>query len=141
MTGYYKKPAEAGKCYPCKSCNKTPTPGQERYYEKITVDGPDGNKTEVWAGCVDFECFKKQGGSSEPAQAKKGTFQSTKWKLEQAKPIMEMTEGMLKSFIETRQNANKDNPETSEKYNNLSLNDQAVFIMSVFRTLSQNYKP
>jgi len=140
LTGYYKSPAEAGKCYPCKSCQKTPTVGQERYYEKITVTGQDGNKTEVWAGCIDFECFKKQGGSSEPAQQKK-TFQSTKWKLEQAKPIMEMTEAMLVQFIEKRQKANSDTPDTSEKYNNLTLNEQAVFIESIFRTISQNYKP
>ena len=149
MTGYYKKPAEAGKLYPCKKCNKTPTVGQDRYYEKIEIDGPDGNKTEIWVGCVDFECFKSQGGSSEQAQQKK-QFQSTKFKLEQAKSIMEMTEAMLKKFIETRQTANKNLPEhklltdkgyqVDEKYNNLTLNEQAVFIESIFRTLSQNFK-
>ena len=63
---------------------------------------------------------------------------------------MEMTEAMLKKFIETRQTANKKFPEhkemlqkeyqVDEKYNNLTLNEQAVFIESIFRTLSQNFK-
>ncbi len=139
MTGHYKAPAQEGKLYPCKKCGKTPTVGQDRYYEKITIDGPDGSKVEVWVGCVDFECFKSQGGASEPAQQKK-QFQSSKFKLEQANAIMEMTEGMLKKFIETRQTANKSKSETPEKYNNLTLNEQAVFIESIFRTLSQNFK-
>ena len=140
MSGHYKAPAQEGKLYPCKKCNKTPTAGQDRYYEKITIDGPNGTKVEVWVGCIDFECFKSQGGSSEPAQQKK-MFQSTKFNLEQAKSIMDMTEAMLKKFIEIRQTANKDFKDVSEKYNNLTMNEQAVFIESIFRTLSQNFKP
>lgn len=140
MTGYYKSPSVEGKLYPCKLCQKTPTVGQDRYYEKITIDGSNGNKVEVWAGCVDFECFKKQGGSSEPASQKK-MFQSTKFNLEQAKSIMDMTEAMLKKFIEIRQTANKAITDIPVKYNNLTLNEQAVFIESIFRTLSQNFKP
>jgi len=132
MTGHYMKPAEAGKLYPCKKCNKTPTVGQNRHYEKIEIDAPDGSKTEVWVGCVDFECFKSQGGSSEPAQQKK-QFQSSKFKLEQANAIMEMTYGMLEEF--------EKKTTTATTPQRLSLEDKAIFIESIFRTLSQNFKP
>jgi len=121
LTGYYKKPAEAGKLYPCKKCNKTPTVGQDRYYEQI--DGPDG--TKVWVGCVDFECFKAQGGSAEAAQQKK--FTPTKFPIADAPKMMELTESLLKSFMKTR--------------SVLPLQEQAIFIESIFRTLSSNYKP
>jgi len=133
MTGYYRKPAEAGKLYPCKKCNKTPTTGQDRYYEKIEIDGQDGNKTEIWVGCIDFVCFKSQGGSSEPAQQKK-QFQSSKFKLEQAKPLMEMAEAFLKEFQERH---NKGRTDTDK---GMLVVEKAVFIESIFRTLSQNFK-
>ncbi len=128
MTGYYKSPAEAGKCYPCKSCQKTPTVGQDRYYEKITVTGQDGGKTEVWAGCVDFECFKKQGGSSEPAQQKK-PFTPTKFPITDAPKIMNLAEEMLAAFLNKR------------KDDTLTMENQSIFIESIFRTLSSCYKP
>lgn len=132
MTGYYKKPAQEGKLYPCKQCQKTPTIGQERYYEQI--DGPDGSK--VWIGCVDLECFKKQGGSSEPAQAKKGgAFQSTKFKIESATSIKEMAWGMLNEFEKKFGETMPDGHKT------LPLEDRAIFFESIFRTLSANFKP
>jgi len=133
MTGHYKAPAQEGKLYPCKKCGKTPTTGQDRYYEKLVIDGPNGNKVEVWVGCIDFECFKSQGGSSEPAQQKK-QFQSSKFKLEQAKPLMEMAEAFLKEFEEKH---NKDRTGTDK---GMLVVEKAVFIESIFRTLSQNFK-
>jgi len=133
MSGHYKKPAEAGKLFPCKKCGKTATAGQDRYFEKIEVPGPDGSKTEVWIGCIDFECFKSQGGSATPAEQKK-MFQSTKFKLEQAKPLMEMTEGFLKEF-EEKHNKTRTGSDTG-----MLVNEKAVFIESIFRTLSQNFK-
>jgi len=88
----------------------------------------------VWVGCVDFECFKSQGGSAEPADTKK-QFQSSKFKLEQAKPLMELAEGFLKEFEEKH---NKTRTDTDE---GMLVNEKAVFIESIFRTLSQNFKP
>lgn len=127
MTGYYKKPAQEGKLYPCKECKVVPTAGQDRYYEQI--DGSDGAK--VWIGCVTLECFKKQGGSSEPAQAKKGgAFQSTKFKIESAKSIKDITYGMLEEFEKKIGQGTV-----------LPLEDRAIFFESIFRTLSANFKP
>lgn len=136
MTGHYMKPAQEGKLYPCKKCGKIPTAGQNRYYEQIKIDGQDGSKMEVWVGCVDFECFKSQGGSAEPADTKK-QFQSSKFKLEQAKPLMEMTQKFLDEFLE------KYKPTTTPQQGTvgLSINEKAVFVESIFRTISQNFKP
>lgn len=78
--------AQAGKLYPCKCCGKTPIVDQERYYQNIS-DNDTAKKVFTqnfptvavpeWIGCVDIECFKRQGGVYDPTQTQKN-FQKSK---------------------------------------------------------------
>jgi len=131
MTGHYKKPAEAGKLFPCKKCGKTATAGQDRYFEKIEVDGPDGSKTEVWIGCIDFECFKSQGGSATPAEQKK--FMPTKFPLQSVGAIKDIAFGLIDDFEKKYS--------TSTTPQKLSMENKAIMFESLFRTVSSNFKP
>ncbi len=122
MSGYYSAPCVADKLFACKKCGKTPTVGQVRYYEK---------KDDVWLGCVDLECFISQGGSKDPAQkAGGGKFQSQKHPIGNVVQIYELSEALLKSFKEKRKDQGA-----------LSTNDELIFIESLMRTLSGNFKP
>ena len=130
MTGHYKKPAEAGKIYPCKVCGRTPSVGEDRYYEK---------QGDNWLGCVDFECFKKQGGSPEPAsKSGGGKFTPNKHSISKATEIYNLAEGLLDSFYKKRQGEIKAENVTLSK---MPLEQEAIFIESTFRTLSGNFKP
>ena len=120
MTGYFTGKVEAGKIYTCKTCGNVPTIGQDRYYEK---------KGDNWIGCTDLECFKKQGGSAEPAQ-KKGGFTSNKFKITDAPEIAELAKQMQIAYIKE----------------NIALNNQeniatkTTLFESLFKTLSSSYK-
>jgi len=124
MTGYYTGKVEAGKIYACKRCGKLPTIGEERFYEK---------KGDNWIGCVDKACFIEQGGSSEPA-TKGGKFQANKFPLQEFPQIYKISEDLLTSFLAAHKPTRTDDQ-------GLSVNEQAIFVESIFRTLSQNFKP
>ena len=126
MTGHYTGKVELGKVFACKTCGKTPNVGDLRYYEK---------KGETWLGCTDFECFKQQGGDPNPAsKSGGGKFQANKHPIGNAVPIYELAEALLKSFMD------KHKP-TSVSDHGLTVSDQAIFIESLMRTLSGNFKP
>ena len=131
MTGHYKKPAEEGKIYPCKKCGVKPTVGQDRYYEK---------KGDNWIGCVDFECFKAQGGSPDPATKSGGKFTPNKPAISEATRYYDLAETILDSFIKKRKETHHVNPQDA-RLADFSTENESIFVLSMFRTLSGNFKP
>jgi len=127
MTGYYTGKVEAGKIYACKRCGRLPTIGEERFYEK---------KGDNWIGCVDKKCFIEQGGSSEPATKGGGKFTSQKFPISEFPSLYKISEDLLDSFLAKR----KGTPE-EPTLQTLTTSEQSIFVLSIFRTLSQNFKP
>jgi len=129
MTGYFTGKVEAGKVFKCNTCGKTPNVGDERFYEK---------KDDKWLGCTDLECFKQQGGSPDPAsKSGGGKFQSNKHPIGNAVPIYELAEALLEAFYKKRE-SNAENTTAEER---LPMEQEAIFIESLMRTLSGNFKP
>jgi len=91
---------------------------------------------ENWIICKDEECFKQQGGTIEAPKPKGGQFTSQKHKLETHVPIFEMAEGLLQKFYEKRKVTGEYPVE-----NKLTVEQEAQFIESMFKTLSGSYKP
>lgn len=121
MTGHYKAKCEVGKLYGCKQCGKMPQVGDERYYEKIG---------DNWIGCTDFECFKQQGGSLEPAQKKGGgKFVSSKFTLDRAIEVYQKAEELTLLYKETRKGKESEVPF-----------DEATMVMSFFKTIAGSFK-
>ena len=131
MTGYYTGKLVEGKIFPCKKCGKVGVVGQERFYEK---------KGDTWLGCINKECFIAQGGSTEQATKSGGKFQVNKHSITEATKLYDLAETILDSFIKKRKETHHVNPQnaTIEDY---STQDESVFILSMFRTLSGNFKP
>jgi len=103
---------------------------------------------ENWIICKDEECFKQQGGTIEAPKPKGGQFTSQKHKLETNGAIFEIAEGLLAKFYEKRKvtgidfgNQGTDATATTDVMPKLSLEQEAQFIESMFKTLSGSYKP
>jgi len=133
-----KFPAQEGKLYACKCCGVMPTVGQDRYYENIkdnqtakqtfAKNFPDKTVTE-WIGCIDIECFKKQCGVYDANSQSKPRFQPSKFPIGESVNLYKLSEEFLEQFEKKRPN------------DKLSIAEKVVFIESVFRTLSGNFKP
>lgn len=114
--GFKKKSAYAG------TCKKDQTHSWNINDEVFMQKKDDGN----WIICNNEECFKSQGGTIEEAKQK---FQASKFPISDAIKLYELSESILTSF----QNKRKDQK--------LPIEEQAVFVESIFKTLSQGFKP
>ena len=94
--------------------------GDEIFLSK-SVDG------QTWIKCNDKECFLSQGGKIDSGNKPK--FVSNKFPITEAINIYKLSEELLTSFLKKRE------PTT------ISVSEQAIFIESMFRTLSGNFKP
>ena len=116
----FKKAASAQQAnYACRICNEKFTEEKEIYMQKKD----DG----TWFSCHNFECFKSQGGTVE----EKKSFASSKFPITDAEKIYEKSRLILESFLKNYANETTD----------LSLHEKAIFIESIFQTLSTGYKP
>jgi len=114
-----------GKMTQCKICGKTPNEGDEMWMQNI---GTEDNKK--WIASPHEECFKKL--QQNPDLAKKSTgkpFVSQKFPITEAANLYKLSEEFLTVFMNKRENQK------------LEIKEQVVFIESIFRTLSGNFKP
>lgn len=106
----------AGTCN--KDSNHTWKIGDEIFISK----GSDGK----WIMCTDKDCYVSQGGKiSDPNKPK---FTPNKFPITEAIPIYELTEELLTAFKNKRKI-------------DFTMEQEMVFVESVFRTLSGNFKP
>lgn len=101
----------------CKVCNKDYKSGQEVFMQK------DGDK---WIICIDEECFKQQGGVIEEKKQGFNKFSSSKFQLSEASQIFNIAMELTTSF-------KKNHP-------NLSIEVEAQFLESMFKTLAGSFK-
>ena len=83
-----------------------------------------------WIKCSDKQCFESQGGKISEGSARK-SFVSQKFPITESERIYDKAELILDSFKTKR----KDQEDT------LTIAEEAVFIESLVRTLSGNFKP
>ena len=107
----------------CGVCNKTWNVGDELYLSK-SADGTH------WIKCTDKDCFTKQGGKIDSSDGKGGKFQSSKFKITEATHIAELTTALMAGFTGLH-----------DKNNQLTVSDKAIMFESLFRTLSNSFKP
>ncbi|MBC8548289.1 MAG: hypothetical protein H8D23_01435 [Candidatus Brocadiales bacterium] len=108
----------------CKLCNKAFKKGDQIHISKVN---------EEWVKCVDEDCFKEQGGKVFEKKAGGkfgGKFVSQKFPIGDAPKIYCLAEELLKTFYSNR-----------EAKDILTIDQEAIFMESIFRTLSQNFKP
>jgi|APSaa5957512535_1039671.scaffolds.fasta_scaffold04437_6 hypothetical protein len=113
----------------CVLCHKEFKKGTQIHISKVN---------DSWVKCTDETCFKEQGGKVyEKKSGGKfgGKFVSQKFPITDAPKIYELAEGLLNCFLK-----HPDRQTESEDWL-LRAEDQAIFIESMFRTLSQNFKP
>ena len=104
----------------CPKCSKTFDAGTEIFISKV------GDK---WIKCIDKDCFLAQGGKISEG---KKPFTPNKPAITEAVKLFQLAEELLKSFKTPRKDADR---------HSLSINEESIFIMSLFRTLSGNFKP
>ena len=95
-----------------------------------------------WIKCTDKECFEQQRGKIE--QPKSSKFTSNKFPITEAIPIYRLAETILEEFQKkrfVRIDPNSATTATVKLNDVLSAEQEAVFIESMFRTLSGNFKP
>lgn len=117
----------------CSVCNTAYTTGEQVCMEKA------GDK---WVICKNEDCFHNQGGTISPPKQQGGRFTSTKMPISKAPEVYAMAEGMLTQFLAKRAEvvgADGFDQEVAQAPE-MPINEQAVFIESIFRTLSQNFK-
>jgi len=113
-----------GKMNPCKVCGKTPNEGDEMWMQNL---GDETNKK--WIASPHEECFKKLQENPSIGQQQKKPFTVNKFPIGDAVKIYQLSEELLESFLKKREGKE------------LSIGEQVVFIESIFRTLSGNFKP
>ena len=117
----------------CKVCNQSFNQGETICMEKA------GDK---WITCKDEDCFKNQGGTIDAPKTQGGRFTSSKLPLSKAPEVYAMAEGFLGQFLGKRSEivgADGFDQEVAQAPE-MPISEQAVFIESMFRTLSQNFK-
>lgn len=82
---------------------------------------------DKWIMCKDKECYIAQGGKIQEKKFNK--FQSNKFPITEAIPIYNLTEELLKLFKNNRKGIA------------IPIEQEIVFVESIFRTLSGNFKP
>ena len=115
----------------CKLCNKAFKKGDQIHISKVN---------EEWVKCVDEDCFKEQGGKVFEKKAGGkfgGKFVSQKFPIGDAPKIFCLAEELLETFYKKRDS----NAEEATHEERLGIEQEAIAIESIFRTLSQNFKP
>lgn len=98
----------------CSVCQIAWNVGEEIFYQK-----------DPKAICSNEDCFKTQGG--KPFVPKAGKFTSSKFPISKADEIYDLAENLLTKFLGKRTDP-------------ISPEQQAIFIESMFKTLSTSYK-
>jgi len=113
----------------CKLCHTEFKKGTQIHISKVNNE---------WVKCTDEACFKEQGGKvfEKKAGGFKGKFVSQKFPIGDAPKIFCLAEELLETFQKKRSVAS--DTQIDDK---MSTSEEAIFIESVFRTLSQNFKP
>ena len=122
----FKKPASEKQAnFSCGKCGKQFVRDQDIYMHQ--------KEDKSWFSCHDIECFKSQGGTLEEKKSfgSSSKFTSSKFPIAESAKLYNMAEGFLDTFMKRRE---------AEK-EKLSVGEQVVFIESIFRTLSGNFKP
>ena len=118
----FKKPASEQQAnYSCGKCGEKFIKDKEIFMQKKD----DG----TWFSCHNLECFKSQGGTIEEKKSFGGKFTSSKFPISEYVSIYKKAEELLVLFKETR------------KDKEISITEEIVFIESMVRTLSGNFKP
>jgi len=113
----------------CILCHKEFKKGTQIHISKVN---------DSWVKCTDEQCFKEQGGKVyEKKSGGKfgGKFVSQKFPIGDAPKLFCLAEELLEKFL------NDEKRKTESEDWLLSAETQAVFIESIFRTLTQNFKP
>lgn len=104
------------------TCAKVPEHIWKIGDEIFISKGPDGK----WIMCTNKECYVSQGGKI--ADPNKPKFTPTKFPITEAIPIYNLSEEILTAFKNKRKIE-------------FDLHEEMIFIESLFRTLSGNFKP
>jgi len=121
-----------GKILPCKVCSKTPNEGDQLWMQNI---GTEENKK--WIASPHEECFKKLQQNPEIGKKTGGKpFVSQKFPIADAPQIYNLCEELLNSFYKKRGIVHD-----ALENKRLSIEQEAIFIESTFRTLSTGFKP
>ena len=113
----------------CKLCQNKFKKGDQIHISKVNNE---------WVKCTDVDCFKEQGG--KVFEKKEGGFKkftSQKFPIGDAPKLFCLAEELLESFYKKR-DSNGDGTISEER---LPIEQEAIAIESIFRTLSQNFKP
>lgn len=148
------KPTTAGETMVCPTCNGTVTAKMTTYadYTNYLQWQNNDNKAhfDSQGNCKSSQTGQQtqQTTETKPVQSKYSG--SYKTPITKATEIYNLAEAILDSFKEKRKISKKPHelgegelpelPTGLDVYNSLSTDQEAVFIESVFRTLSQNYK-
>lgn len=120
----------------CSLCHNKFKKGEQIHISKV------GDK---WVKCTDETCFKEQGGKVyEKKSGSGGRFTSAKFPIGDAPKIYCLAEELLEQFYKKRgtvEGTDGFDQTVQGVESRLPIQDEAVFIESVFRTLSQNFKP
>lgn len=120
-----------GTCSVCSTEYKT---GEEVYMQK------DGDK---WLICKDETCWKQQGGTLDtPKDGKK--FTPTKFPIADFPKLVSLAEAQLESFLNKRLEVIKRQEginAPSDKYQLMSVSEQAIFVESMVRSMVTGCKP
>ena len=121
----------------CTLCHKTFKKGEQIHISKV------GDK---WVKCTDEVCFKEQGGKVyEKKSGTGGRFTSAKFPIGDAPKIYCLAEELLEQFYKKRADQTVQGSDGFEEPSmspvKLPIEQEAVFIESIIRTLSQNFKP
>ena len=120
----FKKPASENQAkYSCSKCGEKFIKDKEIFMQKKD----DGS----WFSCHSLECFKSQGGTVEEKKSFGGKFTSSKFPITESESIYLKAELILESFLKKH----------GKEDDSLKIGDKAIFIESMFRTLSGNFKP
>ena len=114
----------------CPKCSKAFVIDDEIFISKVG---------ESWIKCIDKACFESQGG--KVFEGKKG-FQVNKHSITEAEAIYNKAEGILDSFMQKRLKDGLHHVRPQDgKLEGFTINEESIFILSMFRTLSGNFKP
>lgn len=122
------KPDKNNKIWPCKVCNVTPSEGDDLWMQNIGSE-----ESAKWIVSPHEECFKKLQENPElgKKQSSGRQFTSAKFPITEAVNLFQLSEELLNVFLNKH--------ETQSAF--LTVQEKAIFVESIFRTLSTGYKP
>jgi len=113
----------------CNLCHKEFKKGDQIHISKVNNE---------WVKCTEEDCFKEQGGKiyEKKKTGAGGRFVSQKFPIGEAPKLFCLAEELLETFYNQRKLDG-----TQADTARLPLDQEAIFIESMFRTLTQNFKP